>query len=515
MSHDQFIGVVIVGADDAQPNPISLGKNSRPRIRPQGGCQAANVIVMAPKLLNRRHVIAPLCSPMDLTQVLKRRAAWISLVCLLIALLLAFWRAQFDVRREGSGAAGVAQLMGQLSTLQSATPEELEKEVHALQTLGLSRALRHLRFRLEDLQGRTLIQPPPQEEGDERVVFSRVLAALLPANDPVSRSWMLRRQDGRSFRVTLIGNPASERQEAWGNIMGMAMLLLLYSVTLLVGLYWAVRHAFAPIRDILAAVSAWERQDYGRRLPAMPVRELDSIGSALNKLALALETSREHRRQLSLKVQSLQEDERARLARELHDEFAQAITAMRADAAWLVRKLAEPELKAVAEDLGQRCADLHQHMRGVLRQLRPDTGAGEDLALGQLVRDLVQDWQKLPDHGIRYDCRLDLDDRPIPRNLALSIYRLSQEALTNTARHAGPCRVEVSLSARVGENITWQVLDDGAGLEGQDLDQALRRGNGLAGMRERVWAHGGDIEMESGPGMRVAACFPWPDRDGQ
>ena len=446
---------------------------------------------------------------MELTQVLMRRAAWISLACLLAALLLAAWRAQFDVRREGAGAAGVARLMGHVSALQSVPAQDLENELIALRVLGAGGELRHLRFRLEDGGGRTLIAPLPPEEGREHPVFSALLEGLQPATAPISRSWRLPRPDGRDFRFTLIGNPASERQEAWGNILGMALVLLLYSVTLLAGLYWAVRHAFAPLRSILAAVGAWEKQDFARRLPAMPVRELDTICGALNHLAQALEASREERRQLSLRVQSLQEDERARLARELHDEFAQSVTAMRADAAWLARKVGEPELRAVAEDLGQRCAGLHRHMRGVLRQLRPAgaDGDAEHLPLGSLIADLVKDWQGLPEQDIHYDCRLDLDDSAIPRGLALSIYRLSQEALTNAARHAGPCRVEVSLRVKAGQDIAWQVRDDGIGVP--DLDLALRRGNGLAGMRERVWAHGGDIEMKTGGGLRIAARFPW------
>ena len=441
-----------------------------------------------------------------------RRAAWISLACLLAALLLAGWRAQFDVRREGAGAAGVASLMGHLSLLQSVPPQDIDNEILSLRALGQGGELRHLRFSLEDGQGRVLIRPvPPPEEDGGRPIILRLTNFLQSPGEPASRSWRLARQDGRVFRITLIGNPASEGQEAWGNILGMAGVLLFYSVTLLAGVYWAVRHAFAPLRNILSTVGAWERQDYACRLPSMPIRELDTLGSALNHLAQALEASREERRQLSLKVQSLQEEERARLARELHDEFAQAVTAMRADAAWLARKVAEPDLKAVAEDLGQRCADLHQHMRGVLRQLRPGCGepGGETLPLGQLMDELVRDWQRLPDQGIAYACSLDLDDSPIPRALVLAIYRLSQEALTNAARHAGACRVEVSLRARAGQDIAWQVRDSGSGIA--DLDRALCRGNGLAGMRERVWAHGGDIEIDSGEGLRITARFPWTE----
>src|SRR5262249_51093594 len=143
--------------------------------------------------------------------------------------------------------------------------------------------------------------------------------------------WLLLRDDGRRFLATLSLNPASEQQEALDNLVGMLVLLLGYAAAILFALYWTLRRALAPMQPILGAIDRYQRNDLSHRLPSLPFAEADAIGHALNHMAATLETAREQRRTLSLKLVSSQEDERIRLSRELHDEFGQRLTAMRAD----------------------------------------------------------------------------------------------------------------------------------------------------------------------------------------
>ncbi|NMG45108.1 HAMP domain-containing protein, partial [Aromatoleum toluvorans] len=203
------------------------------------------------------------------------------------------------------------------------------------------------------------------------------LQGLLSRRQAVTEStWLLERADGRTFRVALTTQPFSEQREAFDDVVGVTGVLLLYSVGLLAALYWAVRHAFAPLRQILDAIGAFERQDYRTRLPAMPVRELDVIARALNHLAAALGQIQEERRLLSLRLLTLQEDERAHIARELHDELGQSLTAMRADATYLLRRTAQqPDLHTVVAELEQQCARVQQDIRNLLRWLgKPGEG---------------------------------------------------------------------------------------------------------------------------------------------
>ena len=152
----------------------------------------------------------------------------------------------------------------------------------------------------------------------------------------------------------------------------------------------------------------------------------------------------------------------------------------------------------------------------MLRRLRPQGGAmPEGVPLKRLLADLVQSWHERPGRRAEYSLRYALDDRAVSGDLALALYRLTQEALTNAARHADASRVAVRLDAAADGAIEWCVEDDGIGL---DSAEAAHRGHGLAGMRERVWAHGGEIEM--GPlassraeraGLRIRARFRAPE----
>lgn len=457
---------------------------------------------------------------MELTHVLLRRAAAISLACLLCVLLLAAWRAQSDVYREGQGAGQLALLISQLTALQNAPDNALPDRIEGLRETGRLGGLRHLQFRLEDgRSGEVLAQSGAEELSPPTMrPFLWLLSLFARPHLAEESVWVVERADGRSFRVILTTHPFSEQREAFNEILGVTGVLLLYSVGLLAALYWAVRHAFAPLRQILDTIAAFERQDYGARLPALPIRELDVIARALNHLAAALGQTQEERRLLSLKVLTLQEDERAHIAREFHDEFGQSLTAMRADATYLLRRTEQqPELHTVAAALEQQCARVQQDIRNLLGWLgNPcDERSRGSIPIGDLIEALVQSWRQRPGQNTDYQLTMDLDGTDIPQGLALNLYRMTQEALTNVARHAGARTVAVSLAARAGEGVRWSVCDDGIGIA--SYAEALQQGNGLAGLRERVWAHGGELEMlDRGPaggsrGLCLQARFPWPE----
>ncbi|NTV09452.1 MAG: HAMP domain-containing protein [Zoogloea sp.] len=453
---------------------------------------------------------------MELTHVLMRRAAWVSLGCFAFALALAGWRAGFDVRREGQGAAQTASLIGRLAELQSLPAEKIPLQIRALQDVSASGGLRHLQFRLEDEKGNLLVGPPSAGASTAGGMLAQLSAPGVQPAPAGESSWQILREDGRHFRATLIADPQSEQSEAFANILGLGAVLMLQSVTLLAAMYLTVRYLFAPLRNILGAIAAFERQDYSVRLPVMRIRELDVIGRSLNHLAQALARVQEERRSLSLKVLTLQEDERARISRELHDEFGQSLTAMRADAAYLARRCTErPELCEVARGIEEQCGGVQRGVRDLLRSLR-GPGDGVEMAavpLQELLRTLVESWQTRPGQLARYRLALDIPDSPLAAPLALGLYRMTQEALTNVARHAAAGEVVVALKGAPGEGICWSVCDDGAGIA--SLEQALQQGNGLAGMRERAWALGGELEMLAHPdkgvaGLCLLARLPWP-----
>jgi two-component system sensor histidine kinase UhpB len=209
---------------------------------------------------------------------------------------------------------------------------------------------------------------------------------------------------------------------------------------------------------------------------------------------------------------------------------------LRLDTAWLQRQLAEPtspdtprasaqQLASVVDDMAARCAEVQADIRDLLVRLRPlgpgvgSSGIDWTEFIAQLDA-LVAGWRASASRAaqagaIDFCLSVQLAGQPAPagigRDLALAIYRLSQEALTNIARHARANRAELSLAIE-GDSaarwLVWRAFDDGIGID--DPAQALRRGNGLGGMQERVWALGGvwQIGQDDQRGLVLQARLP-------
>lgn len=452
---------------------------------------------------------------MEMSRYIVVRIAAISAAILVAAVVLAMWRAQFDVKQEEVGAAEVVRLFERLYALENGPRAEIEANIAALERINTSGDLRHVQLELRDAIGHVLVEPGASEPV---TLLERAFALFAPGirsrRAEASGPWTLQRDDGALFVATLSLSPASEQREALDNLVGMLGVLVGYGVAVLLAVYWTLKRAFAPLRPILGAIAHYERNDFAHRLPALRLREMDTIARALNHLAAALGSAQEVRRTLSLKLLTTQEEERARIARELHDEFGQALTAMRADALWLTHQTAsQPQTQAVARELAGHCERLHLGIRDLLRQLRPrELRAGADrISLRRLLDDLVESWRERPSQNVCFSLRYAIDKARIPDDLALTLYRLTQEALTNAMRHAQAENIVIELGSSADGSIEWRFEDDGVGIE--SVDGAAQRGNGLAGMRERVWAHGGELDISrmrqttERSGLRLVARF--------
>jgi two-component system sensor histidine kinase UhpB len=284
-------------------------------------------------------------------------------------------------------------------------------------------------------------------------------------------------------------------------------------LAMLAVLRWNLARALAPLQSMTAATRAVQRQDPLplRRLPTMPVAEFEQIAGALRQLAGSLDSNEQARRTLGAQAQTLQEDERQRLAHDLHDEFGQRLTALRVDVTWLRRRLLDDErIEPVLSGMLAQLAHLQHGLRGLLARLNPLSlqNAGADTLdpperLHDLLQQMAEGWSGADGGRTRCSLTFDGDLVPLPRPLLLAVYRMSQEALTNVARHAraGQVHVRVRLSRSGGQgNLDWSVEDDGCGIA--DLDNARRRGNGLAGLQERAWVFGGELRCSPGAGGR-------------
>jgi len=454
-------------------------------------------------------------APLDLPRLVMRRALWVALGSLLLAIVAGFAGARYDTGQEIEGALNLARISRQLSTL-AAQPDE--QALAALRGIG---GLRHLRLEvIEATAAGTRLRYASAEPPSPAPLVAAMLALnrrIAPSAAPAVVGWPLARPDGSVWQIRFIAAPQSEQREAMANLLALFMLLALCCALMLVVMQVNVRRAFRPLQPMLQAIARVEQQDTGplQALPAMPIRELDAIAAALKHLATSLQQADEARRVLGHKVLTLQEDERQRLARDLHDEFGQRLTALRVDAAWLQKRVAaQPDLAAVVAGMSAQCALIQQDVRVLLARLHP---LGEPLAMGEgapreslrrlerLLNELLAGWSAGPSRtrhelsvvcGARACSAEEFDQAWLPREVVLALYRITQEALTNVARHAHASRARVQLRADADERLLlWSIEDDGEGIA--DVPAAFQQGSGLAGIKERVWALGG--ELDAGP----------------
>ena len=207
---------------------------------------------------------------------------------------------------------------------------------------------------------------------------------------------------------------------------------------------------------------------------------------------------------LSSYLQTSTEREKARLARDLHDELGGILTSAKIDIAWLEghSKAADPEVVPKLQRLASVLDEAVDLKRRVVENLRPSLL--DHLGLGAALTWHVQETCKKAE----LQCRIRSlpDTEPVPPEMAIAIYRLVQEGLTNTIKYAKASAVEVSLD-RVGGGYRLVVADDGVGISGF---RAENLSHGLAGMRQRARALRGTFEVRTAPGegTRIQAFFP-------
>ncbi|RTL54396.1 MAG: hypothetical protein EKK46_08070 [Rhodocyclaceae bacterium] len=433
--------------------------------------------------------------PLELRRLLLHRTVWIALGSLLLALPGLWMQARSDIRSESLGAEETAAIFAHLLDLQNSRGPDLEARLVALNRPGVLGPLRHLRLEVTDEAGTVLTAPP----ADEHPLAERFFGTK-ETDEGRHTSWITS-GDGRRLRVTVSSSPASEAAEALQTLLDLLLWCVGYTVLLVAGITLVMHQAFAPLRSIVEKISNCMSQNYTTRLPTLSVKEMDVIGQAVNHLADTLEKTEASRRALSLKMVSVQEEERTRLVQELHDEFGQSLTAMRASAAYLVKANAQqPVAQAAAQELADQCQQLHGGLRNLLHRLRPlgNSDAQEPVPLADLLDRLLASWRKLPGQETSYTLHYAVDGA-IASSLALALYRMTQEALTNAFRHADAKQVSIHLVLE-DDQLCWCVSDDGVGIPLPE--EALQRGNGLAGLRERVWSHGGNLQMGAGKGER-------------
>ena len=271
--------------------------------------------------------------------------------------------------------------------------------------------------------------------------------------------------------------------------------------------YAALKAALAPLDHLQRGVEDVQSGKLDVRVDPGPLSDerFDRLTSTFNEMVFRLEQDASQLHELSGAILEAQEEERHRVARELHDEAAQALTSLLVHLRLLEKSETPEDGRKQVQELRSLTARALEDVRRVALELRPTI-------LDDLGLEAALAWRadELNDAGdIAVDLRTSgLHDR-LPSSVELVLYRVAQEALSNIVRHARARNVQVSITAGSGRAVL-EVTDDGAGFDPTQSRSSKPHGLGLLGMRERLALVGGELSITSarGKGTRIVAVVP-------
>lgn len=270
---------------------------------------------------------------------------------------------------------------------------------------------------------------------------------------------------------------------------------------------WVLRQALNPLDRLQEAVNQ-VRQGQQRvriNLGLVSDEQFDRLAETFNLMLIKYEQHAWQMERLPRQILQAQEEERQRLARELHDEAAQALTSLLVHLRLLEREHDPHKAQQYLHELRELAAQALEEVRRVALDLRPTIL--DDLGLGAALEWRVDEFRRA--NQVKTTVQINGLGRRLPRDVELVFYRVGQEALSNIARHAAAQNVSLTLH-RIKGVISLEITDDGRGFNPDELPTNTPRGLGLLGMRERMAMINGRISIKSKPGSGTCVLAQAP-----
>lgn len=363
---------------------------------------------------------------------------------------------------------------------------------------ALFRSDRHVQAAVLAADGSVLAMSQGPKGEDVPAWFSRLLdprlaVARLPVEDGV---------------LELRPTAANEIAEVWTHFKDALLFLLTFSSLVFLLVSVSIARTLRPLEDLSRAFVRLGEGRYDVRLGPALSREVSRLSEGFNTMVGHLVEAHERNARLEQQLVELQEEERADLAADLHDEIGPHLFAANMDAEAIIRLAKAGQAEAVIEParaIRDSVQHIQRNVRDMLRRLKPTRAV--ELGLEPALRELISFWQpRHPDIDFQLD--FDLDDDAIDASHREALYRVAQEAVSNAVRHGQPKTIHIALAFDAAGAVVLQVEDDGGGAEAGST-----AGFGLAGMRQRLAALDGELDAgprPAGNGWRVRARAPRP-----
>ena len=417
---------------------------------------------------------------------------------LLVGGLLTYWHAVRKVETEMTAALAFGESSVR-DAIASMTPSS-DPGQHLARIVASFNGERHLKV--------------SHTGSDGTIVFSSQVSR--PKDPPPA--WLVRMLAGpqRSVSVALPGDmknsgqllivadPLNEVTEVWDDVT-LKLTIIAGFFGLVLGLvYWTLGRALRPLEDLSRALAEVGHGNFAAHVSESGPQELATIYKGFNRMADQLQLAEKQNRRLNAQLSTVQEEERADIARDLHDEIGPFLFAVDVDAQTIPTYLergAVQDATVRASAIRQSVAHMQSHIRSILSRLRPSMLL--DLGLSHAIDLLVAFWRKRHP-GITFNVMAE--QTSYGAKIDEVAYRIVQEAVSNAVRHGNPSRIGIAIRADDGGILRVSVSNNG-----KELMDNGSYGFGLAGMRERIAAQGGTLTISNtaaGQGVELIAALP-------
>ena len=425
-----------------------------------------------------------------------------SLCILLLGGSIAIWQARNAVDKEVESSINLAVQLIQFGFSQASQKPYPESDW--LPQFNALKETRHLSIQLKAPSGEIISVARKNQLANHQEMPPQWFIKLVEGRHPKAEH-QITTIGGKQLTLIIQANPLDEITEVWQESLGFFGILFLLTLFTFLAVNLAFNKALKSIAIIVSALKVIETGQYQQKLPDFSIQEYDSIARAINHMTDELNAGQQENRALTQHSLEIQEDERQRLSQELHDELGQSLTAIKVMAVTSAHKKAD--IKQTTDSIISVCDHLMTVVRSMMHQLHPLVLT--ELGLKATMEDLLNHWTlRNPALKLTINCPDEVDT--LDQKIAIQVFRIVQECLTNIVRHAQAKQAIISLEivqpATTGKVLRLRVTDDGQGCATEEI----KTGFGLLGMRERINSLGGELTIQTQPrqGMSVIASIP-------
>jgi two-component system, NarL family, sensor histidine kinase UhpB len=435
---------------------------------------------------------------MSLRYQINLRIVLTSVIILLLGGVITIWQARVSVKTELDSSLNLASQLIQLNFPKLSQHGAVDVDAWLPRFVSLEQT-RHLTIQLKQPTGEIVNFAAKAKPTTDRMP-PQWFVHLLSAQSPKIEQ-QLTNADGGQISLIVQANPIDEISEAWKESCAFFFTLMIMTAITFLAVNLLFNKTIKSISIIVEALKAIEQGNYQQKLPDFSTQEYDGIAKAINHMTEVLDTTNKENSALTCHTLQIQEDERQHLAKELHDELGQSLTAIKVMAT--TSKNDNAETGQIADTIISICDHLITVVRSMMRNLHPLILT--ELGLAASLEDLLNHWsQRHPELSLTLKCP-DVVDK-LEQKITIQVFRIVQESLTNIVRHAQATEATIHLEIASGKMLRLEVTDNGRGCTLTET----KKGFGLLGIRERIKGLGGELNIQTGhqQGMKITATIP-------